>query len=356
MTAPLNPLASVEAAEQAADRTSTTSLAKSLAKTIAQGLAGDVPPVAPGAVAPVVAGPDAAVAALEQARPGVPTPPPAALVAPPGAPGAAAAPGAPGEETVEEEQVPIGTVEEALREVGIDLGVTSADVPPELMPVYERLVSSAADVASGLAAQQIEASDAVRRVTEFQERLASEPDKVLLTLAVTQPQVWDQVAAIVEVMKQDPAQRDLVLRELETSARERELNRREALQVEATQRSKARQVIAETHRVARKYGVDNTLAERIVASVVTANGGDLDPSEVDGIVAELRPQAARPKLVIRTAAQAAAAAAAPSLPAAPAAAPPSAGLTPARERQGGGGIFSKLVRAAVAKVSSEPGQ
>jgi len=179
-------------------------------------------------------------------------------------------------------------LEDALAEAGIDLGVSAKDVPKELLPVYEKLVQSAVDVAETVLSQQLEASKALQSVKEFSEQLKSSPDKVMLALAVNQPDVYKKVAALMSDMDADPRVKEMVLRDLASEARLREAERRERAVEERDRRTRANQVIAATQRAARVYGVPFGTAEKVIALAVQANNGNLETSEVDGIVRELK--------------------------------------------------------------------
>ena len=222
-----------------------------------------------------------------------PEPTPEEIAAKAAADAAAAAAVTGGEETAEAPE-DIGEVEKILQEVGIDLGITASDVPEELHPAYARLVQSAADFAQSVLQQQLSASEALQQVDEFSKQLEGSPDRLLLSLAVSKPEAFAKAVEVYQQMQTDERMKDLVVRELQSEARLREAERREKLVLEGDKRTKARQVIAATHRAARSMGVNFDLAEKVVALAVQANGGDLDVAEVEGIVSELKP--AGPKI------------------------------------------------------------
>src|SRR5579864_47450 len=71
---------------------------------------------------------------------------------------AAAAAAAPVVEEGGEPLPPIEEIEGALAEAGIDLGISAKDLPKELLPVYQKLVESAVDVAQNILSRELEAS------------------------------------------------------------------------------------------------------------------------------------------------------------------------------------------------------
>lgn len=251
-------------------------------------------------------------------------------------------------------------VEGVLQELGIDLGIRSADVPPEMRPAYEALVQSAVAVAEDTLARQLEASEGRFQYQQFRDSVEKAPDRLLLAMAMSHPQLITQAADLVAKMNEDPQVKQSVLRELEIELKLQEANRREAMLGEREARMKAQQVISATKRAARETGVDFETAEKFVALAVTANGGDLDPAEVREIVQSIKPKGApRPRVVTPAAAAAArgapAAAVGGSQAAAPAAtpapAPLSNGLKPGERRFSGGG-FRQIVREAVARLGT----
>jgi len=202
----------------------------------------------------------------------------------------AAAAAAQAEGTTEEEgpEVSLEEIQEALAEAGIDLGIEAKDVPKELMPAYMKMVQSAVDVAQNTLEKQMEASKMVRAITEFSEQLKMAPDKVMLALAMNQPEVYKKVAQTMTDAEADPRVKDMILRELAAEAQLREAQRLQRTVEEGAKRQKANQVIAATQRAARAYQVPFNTAEKVIALAVQANNGDLEVSEVDGIVRELK--------------------------------------------------------------------
>ena len=316
-----------ESAGAVADAAATSHAAQTMASIIAKGLSRDAPPTTPT--------PDAAAAAAATPTPAAAAPAPNAAAV------AAAAASAPD----------VTEVETVLSELGIDLGVKRAELPAELQPMYDRVVTNLAGVVENELAQVMEASESQRRMKDFSDALEKEPDKLLLAIAINKPEVFTQVAAVVQQMQSDPNHRDLVLRELTAAARERDAIRREAMLNERDKRVKARQVIAATASASREMGVDHDLAEKVVALAIQANGGDIDLASVKGIVADLKPSGAA---AVRVASPASIAAArtAPTgaVAGAPAAGAASPGLTPATDRAGGGGKFKTLVHSALQKA------
>lgn len=261
------------------------------------------------------------------------------------------------EEVAAEAGVEPSEVEATLLELGVDLGIKRADVPVELQPAYDRLISVAADMAQASLQESLTASDMQRQYTAFAERINKEPDKLLLTLAVTKPEVFSKIAELFQTMQNDPAQKDLIIRELQAEARLREAERREAGLNEQNRKVKARQVIAATRNAARAEGVDFDIAEKFVALAVTANGGDLDVSEVAGLVKEIKSKTApRPTPKVATPVQKPVQTA-PNQPVAGAAAPAtSVGLEPERGNPGRGGKMRSILSTVVKNLNAQAGK
>lgn len=329
------------------DGLDTHASATRMASIIAAGVAGREPTLAPGgAAAPPEPAPGAAP--VIPSAPAAATPAPAA-VAEPVVPAPAVA--APEPEAFSDEQ--FLEVEKVLSELGVDLGVDRAGLPPEMLPAYSRLVQSAVDMSQRELSERLAASEAQRQVTELGERLEKEPEKLLLAVAISKPDVFEKVIQIFQAMQQDPQHRDLVLRELETDARSRELARREASYTERDIVTQARQVTTATKIACRKANVPFEMGEKVVALAIKANGGRLEPSEVDGIIGDLKGfiiQPAAPKPVAAVA-KVATVGAAPAAPVAGSAAP-AVVTEPVLPRVGGGSVFRNLIRDANAKIGA----
>lgn len=257
------------------------------------------------------------------------------------------------EEPKTEDTPSLTEIEEALQAVGVDLGISAKDVPPELLPAYQKLVQTASDMAQELVEQSLVATQQQQAVEDFRKKLEENPDRILLTIAATRPDIFQKAVETFTEMQNDPRAKDIVVRELQSEARLREAERREAALNQRDQRARAMRVVAETKRAARKYGVNYEIAEKVIAMAVEANQGQFDVTDVDSVVADLRPAkpTAAPRLA--TPQKVAAAAAAPSKSVATATpAPTSPGLEAGKARQGGGGVFGKLIRAANQRLST----
>lgn len=339
-----------EASDAAAAAAATRGQAKALAATIAAATFGQPAPDSTGRAGVVV-------------TPTPPPPPQSTDTAPPAQPAGTvdAAPagteaGAAVEEVVEEaaeDRPSLSEVEKALSEVGIELGVNSAELPLELVPAYEQLVYSTVDAIQDLIGQQVEAAQAIKAVQDFRERLDKAPEKVLLTLAVSQPEVFKEVIRIFGEMEAEPRIKEAVVRELQSEARLQEADRKEAALLQRDARLKGRAVAAATRRAATKHGVPVAVAERVVAAIVTGNGGNLEVSDVDAIVADLRSQPKTTQKRIVTPARAAATAAAPGSPAAPGATPPGTATPSAGLQINPGSKIRQVIRNAFSRIPSQ---
>lgn len=346
-----DPVTQIEQGEQRNEGADTKTRAARMASIIAEGMG--VKPAVEGQPAPTTTG--VAPAPVQEAVVEGEQP-----VVQPAAGAAAAAPAAEAEPI--EEVVDIGEVERVLAQAGIDLGINSTEIPAELLPVYDRLVRSAVDVAEAAMSERMQATESVRQVEEFSRQLEEQPDRLLLALALNRPEAFQKAIEVFGEMQQDARVKEMVVKELQSEARLREAERKERLMDEYSKRTKAGQVIAATKRAARVQNVPYSLAEKVVALAVQANGGDLDVGEVDGIVGDLageltgRKPAA--KLRIATPGKAAAVRTAPTNEVGAGTATPTAtpakpgiskGLTEATPHQRIKGIVS----AALAKLRTE---
>lgn len=199
--------------------------------------------------------------------------------------GAEAKEGAEAEEGEEgEEEVDIAEIDRVLAETGLDLGYTAADVPAELLPTFRRMVEAAVESRQAAVTEKSQAAALVSMVEEFSTRLQKEPDKLLLSIAINNPEAFEKATQVFSEMQSDERLKDLVLRELATEARLREVDRKEKLAVHSNVQERASQVIRATKLSAKSHGVPYALAEEVVAMTVQANEGNLNPSDVDTIV------------------------------------------------------------------------
>lgn len=320
-----------DASLEAADAASTKSLAAKMAAAVAQGLQTDKPAQTPAEQA----------AATTEDTSGQSTEPAAETVEAPAA-----------EEPTAEAKA-LTEVERVLQEAGIDIGITAADVPEELHPAYERMLQSVIDFAERGMAEHLEATKAMRQVEEFKQRLESAPDRILLALAVSRPDIFQKAVETFNAIQTDEGQKALVIRELETEAKYQDAIRRENLMGERERRIKANQVIAATKRSSRQHGIEYTLAEKVVALAVQANNGDLDVSDVDGIVSELKPAVKKPITVkpkVQSPAKQDAVAKTPAQQT-PTTSTPSPGLEDkTNNRVKGGGKFRQLIGDAMTRL------
>jgi hypothetical protein len=307
-----------------------------LAALMAAGMPGRTPPPAPD------------LGAVLETPPSLETPPALAPVAAAVAPPAEAPPVLDG---FTDEQ--FGEAEKVLTDLGVDLGVDRSAVPAELLPAYGRLVQSAIDLSQAELNERLSAHDAQRQVQEFGERMEKEPEKLLLAIAITKPDVMEKVIQVFQQMQGDESYKDLVIREMQTDARDRDIGRREALLRDQDILTKSRQVTTATRVACRKLGVPFEMGEKVVALAIKANQGKFEAHEAEGIIAGIRglvqTPAARPPVAApgKVTAQGAAPGAPVASTAAPSGTPPAA---PVQAREGGGSVFRALIREANARV------
>jgi len=340
--------------------------AASMMETIKAGLAagGQAAPTPEAAPAAAPATPTAPATPAAQ-----PAPKPGAEATPatPAQPAPATAP-APGAEPVVPEGVTgegedealtpeeISEAEQLLSEAGIELGITYAEVPPELQPAYARLVQTTVDAAQTTLQQRFESAELVEQVKEFAQRLQDSPDKLLLSLAVRNPEAFRQAVEVFNEMQTDERVKNLVVRELQAEARLREAERKERVNAQTGQQGKIQRVIAATRRAAATYGVPFAAAENVVAMAIKGNGGDIEITAVDQVVKEHAAalgRQGRQKVRLATPQKVAAAAAAPNQPAGNAAPPPQPGAeTPSKGLQFANphSRFKNIIRTALAKT------
>jgi len=183
---------------------------------------------------------------------------------------------------------------EALESYGIV--VDTSDVPQELQEKYLKLLESTKAAIDPVFLQEESVRESIERVEEFKRRLEEKPDSILLGLWATNPDVFSKVAEIAERAKEDPEYKATVLKELEVEARESQVAAREQRFTQNQRAERGRRAAALTKSAAAKYGVDQSVAETVIASMVQAQGPDrFDLSTIDGTVSNLKPAAARPK-------------------------------------------------------------
>lgn len=249
------------------------------------------------------------------------------------------------------QQTPLSEMERVLQEAGIELGIDTATLPVELHPAYERMTQAIADYTQEVLAERLEARNLTRQVEEFSQQLEKDPSKLLLSLAVTRPEAFEQAAKLFADMQQDARLRETVVRELQSEARLREAGRREAMFVEREKTQQARMVIAATKRASRMHNVPYETAEKVVALAVRANGGDLEVSDVDGIVRELRSLRPAPKPRVATTGKVDAVNKAPTNEVGTQTPATSKGLTEPVNREKQGGTFRSLIRDAMSRIT-----
>lgn len=294
--------------------------------------------------------------------PGATTEP--ATVVDPAAPDAAAAPTAdvtaalaaapaltaPVVETFTDDQ--FGEAEKVLTELGVDLGVSRTDVPAELLPAYGRLVQSAIDLSQAELTERLSANESHRQLAELGERMEKEPEKLLLAIAITKPDIMKKVIEVFTQMEADEGYKDLVVREMQTDARDRDINRREMLLRDQDTITKSRQVTIATKTACRKLGVPYELGEKFVVRAIQAKQGQFGPGDVEAVITELKGFALQSgvKPAVAAPAKVATLAAAPGAPVAASIAPAATPPAPVLQRESGGGAFRNLVRAANSRV------
>lgn len=188
----------------------------------------------------------------------------------------------------------VAAAEQGLLAAGVNLGVDRASLSPEAQVGYDKFVVTAADHFAVLAQEQQQAQEAIGMVNDFRQRLESEPDRVLLTMALNKPEVFQQVADLVSAAAQDPKIKEGLLRELASEARMREVERREKAFTQTQLQQAVRGIVASTRNAARKYGVDFSVAEKMVATFAKSNGGKLiSGQEIDALVSQLKPAGPR---------------------------------------------------------------
>jgi hypothetical protein len=247
-------------------------------------------------------------------------------------------------------------VEGVLAELGIDLGINSADVPEALRPAYERLIDSAVSVAEDALRRQLEASASTREIEQFKESVEKSPDRLLLSLAMKHPDLITKAAELVGQMQADPRVKEQVIHEVEVELKLQEADRKSRMLDEREARIKASQVIAATRRAARDTGIPYNMAESYIAAMVKANGGSLKPEDVPGLLEELKPKKPVVKQKVVNPAVLAAAKAAPAgAVAGSQAVTPTNTISPGLkdgERKHSGGGFRALVREAMKRTAN----
>lgn len=193
----------------------------------------------------------------------------------------------------EPEPEPTAQLDEAfmqLAEYGINFGVRKSDLPPELHSAYDNLAGEALTAVQTLQSELQNMHMAQAEMRQFAQKLEQDPQKILLTMAVTKPEAFQEVVQAYEEMQHDERYRNMVIRELQAEAKLSAAERQQQVWQQRQMEQKVKVVTTATHRAAQKYGVDSELAERYVAMQIQANGGDIDPRQVDNVIAQLKPK------------------------------------------------------------------
>ena len=243
-----------------------------------------------------------------------------------------------------------------LREIGIDFGIQKGELPPELHDAYDRLAGEAVTAVNAFQTRMNEMQLAQAEMQQFAQKLEQDPQKVLLTMAVTKPEEFQKAVQSYEEMQQDDRYKDMVIRELQAEAKLSAAERQQQVFQQRQMQTKIQVVTKATHVAADKLGVDRDLAEKYVAMQIQANGGDINPGTVEGIVSSLRVRTTPP---INPAAKAARVAQAPTRPVEGQGTPTGNAGLPENEASPGltkvsRNPFLSLVRDASRRVTHEP--
>lgn len=265
-----------------------------------------------------------------------------------------------GETAEETEESPdlaqLAEVEEAFAELGVELGVKAADLPPEMLPAYSKFLAHASDLVQQSLERELRAEEVFASAEQFNQRLQANPLHILLGIALSKPEVFNNAVASVQRMGQDPEYKDVVVRELANEVRQADLDRRESALKKSSQHTKVQQVISTTRRAAAKYNIPVDVAEEIVAGAIEARGGNIELGAVEAIVAKFagRLQNAKPRPKIVTPRKAAAMKKAPTASVAGSRPAPanSPGLKDGSARPKGGGNFRNLIRQSMSRISA----
>lgn len=177
-----------------------------------------------------------------------------------------------------------------LHEMGIDFGVQKGDLPPELHEAYDRLASQTITAVNAYQVKMNQMQVTQAEMKQFAERLQNDPQKVLMTLAVTKPEAFQEAITSYQEMQEDERYKSMVIRELQAEAKLSAAERQQHVFQQREVQERVKIVTEVTNRVADKLGVDRGLAEKMVAMQITANGGDIDPGHIEGIISSLRPR------------------------------------------------------------------
>jgi len=199
------------------------------------------------------------------------------------------------EEVIEPEPVEPTSMDETflrLAEVGIDFGIRKGDLPEELHGAYDRLADEAMIAVNVYQNKMNQMQMAQAEMQQFAQRLEQDPQKVLLTMAITKPEAFQEAMTAYEEMQQDDRYKNMVIRELQAEAKLSSAERQQQVWQQRQMSNKIQVVTNATHVAADKHGVDREVAERYVAMQIQANNGDIDPRQVDMVVASLRQKTA----------------------------------------------------------------
>ena len=176
-----------------------------------------------------------------------------------------------------------------LARMGIDLGVSRAELPADMQPIYDRLAQQAITYAQAQQAKSAQLEEAQAEIHQFAQKLQDDPQKVLLTMALTNPEAFRETIEAYDRMQEDEFYKNTMIKDLQAEAKLAASQRQEQMWQQRAIKQRIAQVTRATHMAADHYGVSHELAEEFVAGAVTRNGGDIELSQIGPIVARLAP-------------------------------------------------------------------
>jgi hypothetical protein len=177
-----------------------------------------------------------------------------------------------------------------LARLGLDLGIDRSELNPELQPMYDKFAQQAILQAQSWQNQQTRLSEAQAEIQQFAQKLQDDPQKVLLTMAVTNPEAFNEAIESYNRMSEDEFYRNTVIKDLQAEAKTAAVERQQRIFQQQMMQQRVAQVTKATHIAADTYGVDHGLAEELVAAAITRSGGDIDISQISGVISRWAPQ------------------------------------------------------------------
>lgn len=202
------------------------------------------------------------------------------------------------EEQVSPELSQLQGLHESLQQQGVSLDLDLEDLDPELYEPATRLMDAAYQKNQDYLSKASELDEARLGYEGLMQRLEKQPEQILLAIALDKPDVFSKAAQLYSEMQESEDVKNQVVREVETAARQANVDRREQQMNEQQVRVLASQIEGEISRQCRLKGLDEAQMTSFVEKEIKlarAEGRVFNPTAVSELADSLRPKAPTPK-------------------------------------------------------------